>query len=125
MNNSDKRLEDYRRLIEIARDLASTLDLNILLNRIINASVDLTEAAAASILLYDEGSRELHFQVATNLDLQTVRGLNVPLEGSIAGWTVTNRKPVRTSNAHQDPRYYPKVEQVTRYPTDSMISLPL
>jgi signal transduction histidine kinase len=125
MNNSDKRLEGYRRLIDIARDLASTLDLNILLNRIIAASVDLTEAAAASILLYDEGARELHFQVATNLDLQTVRGLIVPLEGSIAGWVVINRKPVRTSNAHQDPRYYPKVEQVTRYPTESMISMPL
>ncbi len=50
MNASDKRLEGYRRLIDIARDLASTLDLDILLNRIISASVDLTEAAAASIL---------------------------------------------------------------------------
>jgi signal transduction histidine kinase len=125
MNDSDKRLEGYRRLIDIARDLASTLDLDILLNRIISASVDLTEAAAASILLYDEGERQLHFQVATNLDLQTMRGLVVPLEGSIAGWIVTNRKPVRTANAHEDPRYYEKVEQVTRYPTESMLGMPL
>jgi signal transduction histidine kinase len=125
MNASDKRLEGYRRLIDIARDLASTLDLDILLNRIISASVDLTEAAAASILLYDEGERQLHFQVATNLDLQTMRGLVVPLEGSIAGWIVTNRKPVRTANAHEDPRYYEKVEQVTRYPTESMLGMPL
>ncbi len=31
MTDNAKRLEDYRRLIDIARDLASTLDLDILL----------------------------------------------------------------------------------------------
>lgn len=125
MNESEKRLNGYRRLIEIARDLASTLDLDILLNRIITASVDLIEAEAASILLYDEAARQLHFQVATNLDLQTLRGLIVPLEGSIAGWIVTNRKPVRISNAHVDDRYFPKVEQITHIPTESMLGMPL
>jgi len=125
MNEPDKRLKGYRRLIDIARDLASTLDLDILLNRIVSASVDLTEAAAASILLYDEAARQLHFQVATNLDLQTMRGLVVPLEGSIAGWILTNRKPVRTANAHSDDRYYPKIEQATRFPTESMLGMPL
>lgn len=125
MKATDKRLEGYRRLIDIARDLASTLDLDILLNRIICAAVDLTEAAAASILLYDDAARQLHFQVATNLDLQTMRGLVVPLEGSIAGWIVTNRKPVRIDNAHEDPRYFEKIEQVTRYPTECMLGLPL
>ncbi|HEY5269676.1 MAG TPA: hypothetical protein VII97_05025 [Anaerolineales bacterium] len=37
MNDIEKRLEGYRRLIAIARDLASTLDLDVLLNRIIRA----------------------------------------------------------------------------------------
>ena len=102
MNDSEKRLEVYRRLIDIARDIASTLDLDILLNRIVSAAADLTEANAASILLYDETVRQLHFQVATNLDLQTMRGLVVPLEGSIAGWVMLNREPVRISNAHAE-----------------------
>ncbi len=125
MNPTDKRLEVYRRLIDIARDLASTLDLDILLNRIVSASVDMTEAEAASILLYDDAGRQLNFQVTTNLDVQTMRGLVVPLEGSIAGWIVINRKPVRSNNAHEDPRFYQKVEQVTRFPTQSMLGTPL
>ena len=53
MKEVEKRIEGYRRLIAIARDLASTLDLDILLNRIIRAAADITEAGAASILLYD------------------------------------------------------------------------
>lgn len=125
MNQTEKRLEDYRRLVTIARDLASTLNLDDLLNRIIRAAADLTASEAASILLYDDGARQLFFQVATNLDLQTMRGLAVPLEGSIAGWIVTSRQPVRLVNAHEDPRFYPKVEQATRFPTRSLLGVPL
>jgi signal transduction histidine kinase len=125
MNPDARRLENYRRLVEIARDLASTLDLDILLNRIIDAASDLTEAGAASILLYDDAARQLNFQVATNLDLQTMRGLVVPLEGSTAGLAVSTRKLVRIDDGRDDERIYKKVEQVTRFPTESMLAVPL
>jgi signal transduction protein with GAF and PtsI domain len=100
MSDIDKRIERYRRLIEIAWDLASIIDLDVLLNRIVSAAADITEAKAASILLYDDAARQLNFQVTKNLDLQTMRGLVVPFEGSIARWIVTNREPVRITNAH-------------------------
>jgi signal transduction histidine kinase len=125
MNDIQKRLEGSQRLIAIARDLASTLDLDDLLNRIVRAAADITDAEAASILLYDDAARQLNFQVATNLDLQTMRGLIVPLEGSIAGWIVTNREPVRIANAHEDTRFYIKIEEATRFPTGSMLGVPL
>lgn len=125
MTDTEKRLEGYRRLIDISRDIASTLDLDNLLDRITHAAADITDAEAASILLYDDAARQLNFQVATNLDLQTMRGLVVPLEGSIAGWIVTNRQPVRIADAHEDPRFYQIVEQVTRFTTESMLGIPL
>ena len=125
MNETEKRLEGYRRLFDISRDLASTLDLDILLNRIVHAAADITEAEASSILLYDDTGRELHFQVSTNLDQPTRRGLVVPLEGSIAGWIVTNRQALRSANPHKDPRFYQNVEQATRYPTVSLLGVPL
>ena len=125
MNETEKRLEGYRRLIAIARDLASTLDLDVLLNRIVRAAADITEAGAASILLYDVAARQLNFQVTTNLDLQTMRGLVVPLEGSIAGWIVTNREPVRLTDAHDDARFFVKIEEATRFQTHSMLGVPL
>ncbi len=56
LENYPKRLERYKRLIEISRDLASTLELDSLLNRIIHAARDITEAEAASILLYDDAA---------------------------------------------------------------------
>ena len=42
MNDNEKLIEGYRRLIDITRDLASTLDLDILLNHIVSAASDLT-----------------------------------------------------------------------------------
>jgi signal transduction histidine kinase len=120
-----QRLDGYRRLIDIARDLASTLDLDVLLYRIVTAAAEITDAEAGSILLYDGTARQLYFQVATNIDQPTMRGLIVPLEGSIAGWVVTNRKTVRTDNVHDDPRFFSDIEQTTGFPTQSLLGVPL
>jgi signal transduction histidine kinase len=120
-----ERLDGYRRLIEIARDLASTLDLDILLERIVRAAAEIINSEAASILLYDNLTRQLYFQVATNLDEPTMRGLVVPLEGSIAGWVVLNRKSVRLTNVQEDPRFFGHVDRVTGRPTQSLIGVPL
>ncbi|MGE5641894.1 MAG: sensor histidine kinase [Byssovorax cruenta] len=118
-------LDSYLRLIEISRDLASTLDLDTLLDDIVRASADITHAEAASILLYDDTSRQLYFQVATNIDEPTMRGLVVPLEKSIAGWIVTNRKSVRIDDAHKDLRFFSDVEQTVGYETKSLLGIPL
>jgi signal transduction histidine kinase len=118
-------LDSYLRLIEIARDLASTLDLDTLLNDIVRTSADITHAEAASILLYDDTARQLYFQVATNIDEPTMRGLIVPLENSIAGWIVTNRQAVHIDDAHKDKRYFGDVEQSIGYATKSLLGIPL
>lgn len=118
-------LDSYLRLIEISRDLASTLDLDTLLNDIVRASADITHAEAASILLYDDTARQLYFQVATNIDEPTMRGLVVPLDKSIAGWIVTNREPLRIEDAHKDERFFSEVEQSIGYETKTMLGIPL
>jgi signal transduction histidine kinase len=123
--NSAQHIDDYRRLIEIARDLASTLDLDTLLYRIVSVACEIADAAEASILLYDDVKRKLNFEVATNMELPNMRGLDVPLEGSIAGWILTNRKPVRISDVQDDSRYFPGVENATSYATQSILGVPL
>ena len=120
-----QRLDSYLRLIDIARDLASTLDLDVLLNRIVQVAADITAAEAASILLYDNTSRQLYFQVATNIDEPTMRGLVVPLEGSLAGWIVNNCKPLRIDDVHEDARHFGDIEQMTGFTTNSMLGIPL
>ena len=119
-----QRLDGYRRLIEIARDLASTLDLDSLLERIVFAAAEVSGAEAASILLYDNLTRQLNFQVATNVDEPTLRGTVVPLD-SIAGWVVLNRKSVRIAHVQEDPRFFGHVDQMTGSPTQTLLGVPL
>src|SRR3989304_1025997 len=116
-----ERLDGYRRLIEIAHDLASTLDLDILLSRIVHAPAEASGSEAASTPLYDSAAKQLHFQVSTNIDEPTRRGIIVPLEGSVAGWILNNRRPVRVTNVHDDPRFFGEVEVTTGFSTDSIL----
>lgn len=112
-------------MAEISRDLASTVDLNILLNRIAHAAADLSNSQAASILLFDEGKGQLFFESTTNLDEPIMRGLVVPVEGSIAGWIVTNRKPIIIHETQKDPRHFGQVGKVTKVTTNSLLGVPL
>jgi len=115
----------YQRFIEISLDLASTLDLMTLLNRIIEVAAELSDAHTASIILYDEIKRSLYFQASTDMDENTTRGIDIPLEGSIAGWVVTNRKPVIIDDARADSRHMSTFEDITHYPTQTLLGVPL
>jgi signal transduction histidine kinase len=127
MNKTDrvKLLERYQRLLDISQDLASTLDLNTLLDRIGHVAADLCNAEAASILLYDENKKQLHFVSATNLDEPLMRGLAIPVDSSIAGWIVLNRKPIIISEAQKDPRHFGNVGKATNVTTTSLLGAPL
>lgn len=112
------------RLVEISRDLASTLDLDALLNIIVSAAADVTDSEAASILLYDEAKHELYFQSSTNLDTPLMKGLHVPIEGSIAGDVVKSRKPI-IKQREEDRRHFTKIGRETKFKTESLLAVPM
>lgn len=122
---SNALLERYQRLTEISRELASTLDLDVLLNRIVHAAADLSNAEAASILLYDEVHQQLQFEAATNLDEPMMRGLVVPVTNSLAGWIVLNRQPIIIDNTTEDPRHFGHISKITNINTTSLLGVPL
>jgi signal transduction histidine kinase len=125
MTSPDSMIERYQKVMEISRDLASTLDLDVLLRRIVAAATMLCNAEQASILLYDQAKHELYFEASTNLNQPQIRGVIVPVESSIAGWIVTNRQPVILSDASHDSRHYGLISQLTKITTASLLGVPL
>ncbi len=121
---SDKILDRYRRLVELSRDLASTLELDALLNRIVKAAAEISESEAASILLYEENHKQLFFQASTNLDSPMMGGLRVPMD-SIAGWIVTHKKPLMIEDVSQDSRFFGGVAKATNFQSRSILGVPL
>jgi len=111
--------------MEIVRDLASTLDLETLLDRITRAAADITDCDAASIILYDETAKQLFFQASTNMDQHIMRGFVVPLENSIAGSIVQNRAPLRINDVTEDTRHFKQVGQTLSKEIHSLMGVPL
>lgn len=118
-------LQRYLSLLEISRDLSSVLDLDVLLHRIVHAAAEVTDSSAASILLYDDAKKELYFQASTNLDTPLMKGLVVPVEGSIAGAIVVSRIPVIVQNTREDPRHFRDIGKSTKFETESLLGVPL
>lgn len=126
MNSTENNtFQRYQRLIEISRDLASTLDLDGLLRRIASNAVELSKAQTASILLYDEKNDQLYFQVVTDPENETImRGIVVPGE-SIAGWVCRNRLPLIVPDVHKDQRFFKNVEKTLDFKTRNIIATPM
>ncbi len=112
-------------LLDVSRVLNSTLDLDTLLRIIVEVATVVTESEAASILLLDQKTGELHFEAATGTKRSEVQSIVVPIEGSIAGWIVSNSKPLLVNNAQQDPRHYTQADDATEFETRSLMGVPL
>ena len=123
--SSNQTLQAYQKLVDIARDLASTLDLDTLLERIVRLATDLNDAEEASILLYDPKKLQLFFQASTDkANAAQLRGIIVPAE-SIAGWVALHREPVIVDDVHRDSRFFQNVEQMLQFKTRSIVAVPM
>jgi len=124
-NNLPETLHAYQRLLDVARDLATTLDLDTLLNHIVQLAADLNEAKEASILLYEPTKQQLYFQASTDLEnVAKMRGITVPAE-SIAGWVALHREPVIVTDVHQDSRFFGNIDQLLQFNTRSIVAVPM
>ncbi len=116
--------QSLRRLLQISTTLSSTLDLKQLLLMVNDTVTDLTETEAASMLLVDRSTGELHFAAATGMQPPREE-MVVPLEGSLAGWIVRNGKPLILDDVQKDGRHYAAIDDTTQFVTRDMLGVPL
>lgn len=115
----------YAQLLEVSVVLASTLDLDALLQSVVDAARDLTECEATSLLLYDPATRHLHFEAATGGRVAGAERIVVPTENSIAGWVYSHGKSLHVDDARADARFYREVDLLTQFQTRSVLCVPL
>jgi signal transduction histidine kinase len=113
------------RLVEISRILNSATNVDRLLHYIIKQAADLTGAEAASILLLDPQTRQLHFRASSNAAYNDMVHIPVPLENSIAGAIFTENRPMLISDVSKDPRWNPVVSETIQFKTKSILGVPM
>jgi GAF domain-containing protein len=113
------------RLIEITASLNSTLRLEELLDLVMKSAADLLEGESASLLLVDEQTGDLVFQVATRAGDERIAGTVVPAGQGIAGWVVEHAEPAVVGDPREDPRFYGGIDESSDFQTRNLVAVPL
>jgi GAF domain-containing protein len=95
------------------------------LRSIVDATVTLFDAEAASIALYDAASDRLVFEVAAGEQGQGVIGLSIAPDQGIAGYVFRTGQALALSDVANDARFGRAVAEQTAYLPRSIVAVPL
>lgn len=119
--------EDYTgrldSLIQVTGAIKEEVYGDLLLDKIMQSSMDITRSEAGSILLVEENA--LVFKVVKGDKAGQLVGKSVPLSKGIGGWVLKEGVPVLIHDARNDPRFDNHVDEITGYQTLSIMCVPL
>jgi PAS domain S-box-containing protein len=116
----ERRVQELSTLHSIGKAVTSSLNLEQVLNRIVEAAVFLTNAEESFLLLVDEESDDLYMRAGKGLGEKGARGFRIKVEDTIAGEVVKTGRPVNIGGADQD-----SYKIKTGYLVKSLLSVPL
>ncbi len=121
----NKKLNEFSKLIEITTMLNSTLNINILLSRIISQGRKAMDSQGCSLMLKDTKTDELIFKTVHGTKSQKIKEFKIPPGKGIAGWIIKHKKPVIVDNVRKDPRFYPESDIKSGFKTKTLLGVPL
>jgi len=113
-------------LIEVNSLISSTLILDQLLENMMAISKQVMNADASSLMLIDEKTNELVYQVALGkVGEKLKQEFRLKLGQGIAGMVAQQGKPLLLEDAYTHPKFHRAHDDATGYRTKSMITVPL
>ena len=117
--------QQFKQLLDISRDLASTLDLDILLRKIMRVAVNLSNAESALVFLFDETKGGIVLQFSSNIqNSRTILGSDISSD-SVAGQVAAQGKPMIVTEINQDQRPIVTADPLLPATIRSLIAVPL
>jgi GAF domain-containing protein len=95
------------------------------LRSVVDATVILFAAEAASLALYDQATDRLVFRVAAGSQGQAVVGLAIAPDEGVAGYVFTTGQPLALSDVASDARFGRRAAEQTGYTPRSLVAVPL
>jgi signal transduction histidine kinase len=119
-----RRQAELTALYEVGKELASTLDLNQLLELILNRAITLVQAERGFLVLWDEASGDFEIAVARQFEPHKRDDAEAEISRRLIQNVLTQREPVITTNAQEDPRFKGS-ESIVTYSIRSVLAAPL
>jgi adenylate cyclase len=113
--------QEQSELFEVSMALATELELDRLLARIVAATRDFVQADRVSLFLHDAKRDELWGKVAEGV----ARELRFPADRGIAGHVFRSGESVVVADAYADPRFNRELDGLTGYQTRSLLCVPV
>ena len=123
-----ERLRAALRAIAVRAEIADHLTPPAgaaVLRSVVEATVALFGAEAASIALFDPTTDRLVFRVAAGSQGEGVVGLSIPPDEGIAGYVFTTGQPLALSDVARDSRFGRSAAEQTGYVPRSLVAVPL
>src|SRR2546426_8067992 len=120
-----QQMENLRLMFEVAARVASTLDLKQLLPKIMQGATRVLNADASSLMLVDEETGDLFFEVALGEKGEQVKTIRLKRGKGIAGWVLQHGKTLLVPDVDQDPRHAKEVPGSVGFRVKSILCSPL
>jgi phosphoserine phosphatase len=120
-----RRPADLERLLDIARRLGATVDLDRMLAAIVDAATALLDCERATVFLYDAPRDELCSRIATGIADSPISEIRFPASRGIAGYVAKTGRRVNLPDAYADPRFNQEFDRASGYRTRSMLAVRL
>ncbi len=118
-----RRLAEYETLMETGVELASTLDLQRVLDIALRKAEEVCQAETSSIWELDEDRRELFFRIVRGRAAQDIRNLRVPVGEGIVGSVALSGQAERINDVAVDDRW--RGDSGPNFATRAILALPL
>ncbi|MHC6201791.1 sigma-54-dependent Fis family transcriptional regulator [Breznakiellaceae bacterium SP9] len=119
-------INKFNTLIEICSLINSNYtDVHSLLTFIIDSAERLCEGEASSLLLTNQESQELYFEVALGVKGPAVQKFTVKLGEGIAGWVAQHNQSLIIDDVAADSRHLSAIEHQIDYTSKTMLAVPM
>jgi phosphoserine phosphatase RsbU/P len=109
----------------ITRKINSPMSLSELLAVIMDVTRDLFMTEGSSLLLYDEESNELIFDVVIGEKGDIIKGQRIPVGTGIAGIVAETGKGLIVNDAPNDPRHFKGIDIKSVFHTKNILCVPM
>lgn len=117
--------QTLRQFQDISALLNSSLDHGEIRQRAIEAATIIMDAEAGSLLLLDEVTGELYFDVAHGEKSHAVRQIRLGFSQGIAGHVARTGEPLIVNDAQGDSRFFRQADQASGFVTRNMVCVPV
>ncbi|MEJ2471420.1 MAG: sensor domain-containing diguanylate cyclase [Desulfuromonadales bacterium] len=121
----ERRNQELEALIEIGKALTSTIDLEGVLAVIMDHVSRLLKTRAWSLLLRDEETGDLTFEIAVSPAAGNLKGVTVAAGEGVAGWVAEHGEPLVIADVKEDPRFSDLFDKASSFNTRSVLCVPV